>query len=169
MKYIKRFINKYKYELTIGIVLALILSKVVTSYFFYVAIVPSASMEDTLMIGDRLLISKNIQELKVGEIYTFYHDDKLLIKRLIAKGGDHVKIDNNDVYVNGQKLDEPYVSSSMSIEIHVDLTVPEGKYYFLGDNRNDSNDARFWNEPFVDRGSIDGRAVKIFSFNTGRK
>lgn len=165
MKYITRFIKKFKIELIIGFGLALILSKLITSNIFYIALVPSPSMQNTLMVGDRLLVSKKVDTLKVGEIYTFYHDDKLLIKRLIATGGDHVKIENDDVYINDKKLYEPYVSSTMVKDINVDLVVPEGKYYFLGDNRNNSYDARYWNDPFIDKDDIDGRALKLLSYH----
>lgn len=164
MRGIKKSITKYKMELAIGLVLAIIFSKIITSYFFYVAIVPSESMKNTLMIGDRVLVSKKLDDMKIGEIYTFYHENKLLIKRLIAKGGDHIKIINNDVFVNGEKLYESYVSSQMSKTINVDVVIPEGKFYFLGDNRNNSNDARFWSDPFIDKNNVDGRAVKLLSF-----
>ena len=53
----------------------------------------------------------------------------------------------------------------MSKEIHIDLVVPEGQYYFLGDNRNKSYDARFWEEPFIDKDAIDGRAVKLLDIH----
>ncbi|HBJ1651998.1 signal peptidase I [Clostridium botulinum] len=162
MGFIKKLIKTYKAELIIGIILALLLSKFILSNVFYIALVPSESMKNTLMVGDRLIITKNIDTLKVGDIYTFYHDDKLLIKRLIAIGGDHVVIENDDVFINGKKLNEPYVSSSMTKEIHLDLIVPEGKYYFLGDNRNNSYDSRFWIEQFVDIEDIDGRAAKKY-------
>ncbi|MBN1050410.1 signal peptidase I [Clostridium botulinum] len=162
MRFIKKLIKTYKAELIIGIILALLLSKFILSNVFYIALVPSESMKNTLMVGDRLIVTKNIDTLKVGDIYTFYHDDKLLIKRLIATGGDHVVIENDDVFINGKKLNEPYVSSSMTKEIHLDLIVPEGKYYFLGDNRNNSYDSRFWTEPFIDKEAIDGRATKKY-------
>lgn len=60
---------------------------------------------------------------------------------------------------------EPYVSSTMGKEINVDSVVPEGKYYFLGDNRNNSNDARYWKEPFIDKEDIDGRSNKVIEFS----
>ncbi|UYZ39100.1 signal peptidase I (plasmid) [Clostridium beijerinckii] len=166
MKFIKKFIKRFKVELLVGLILALMLSQFISHNLFYIAIVPSESMENTLMVGDKILINKKIEPLEAGEIYTFYHKDKLLIKRLIATGGDHIKIDNNDVYVNGKRINEPYVSSTMVKDVHVDLVVPEGKYYFLGDNRNNSNDARFWDEPFIDRKEIDGKAVRILSFHS---
>ena len=95
--------------------------------------------------------------------YIHFRGKILYIKRLIAVGGDHVVIDNNDVYVNNVKLSEAYVSSNMTSEIHMDIVVPQGKYFFLGDNRNQSNDSRFWDEPFIEKSEIDGKAVEIIS------
>lgn len=145
--------------------MALILSKIITSYVFYIALVPSESMKNTLFVGDKLLVSKNLKSIEVGNIYTFYHNDVLLIKRLIAKGGDHVVIENDDVFINGQKLNEPYVSSQMdeSKNVNIDLIVPEDNFYFLGDNRNNSFDSRFWDKPFVSREDLDGKAIKIIN------
>ena len=66
-----KFIKRFKVELLIGAILALILSKFMSANILYIALVPSASMETTLMVGDRLLITKYIDTLEVGEIYTF--------------------------------------------------------------------------------------------------
>ncbi|AIY79813.1 signal peptidase I [Clostridium botulinum 202F] len=132
----------YKVELIIGIVLTLLLSKFILSNIFYIALVPSISMKNTLMVGYNLIITKNIDTLKVGEIYTFHHNDKLLIKRLIAKGRDHVTIENDDVFINGKKLDEPYVSSSMAKEIVIaEITkVCDGYGNYLCDKCCSEND-----------------------------
>lgn len=98
-----KFIKRFKVEILIGAILDLILSKFISVNILYIALVPSASMETTLIVGNGLLVTKDIDTLEVGEIYTFYHSNKLLIKRLIATGGDYVKIYNDDVYINDKK------------------------------------------------------------------
>lgn len=165
MNFIKNLIKKYKYELIIAAVISFIIVKLITHYVFYLSLIPSESMTNTLAVGDKVYVSKNIFPLQKGEIYTFYHDNKLLIKRLIATGGDKIEINGDKVYVNNIKLNEPYVSSYMNKDkqINLSLIVPDGKCFFLGDNRNYSYDSRFWPNPFIDESEIDGRAIKIVS------
>lgn len=158
-----KLFKRYYKEILIGLIIALLGSNYYHKHYYYKVIIPSESMETTIMPGDKVLVSKNIDDMKVGQIYTFYRGKILYIKRLIAIGGDHVVINNNDVYVNNKKLTETYVSSDMTSTIYMDLVVPEGKYFFLGDNRNNSNDARYWDNHFIDKSDIDGRAVEILS------
>lgn len=159
----RNLLKLYYKEIIIGIILAISISNIYHKYFYYTAIIPSVSMENTLMTGDKILISKDLDTITPGEIYTFYRGKLLYIKRLIAVGGDHVVIDNDKVIINNKELNEPYISSSMTTDIHLDVIVPEGKYFFLGDNRNNSYDSRYWENHFIDREHIDGKAIKILS------
>lgn len=158
-----KLIKLYYKEIIIGLIVSILATNIYQKYFYYTALIPSASMQNTLMIGDKLLISKDLKNLKRGEIYTFYKGKMLYIKRLIGLPGDHVIIKNDDVFVNDVKLIEPYVSSKVYPDIQLDLVIPDGKYFFLGDNRDNSYDARFWDDPFIDCEQIDGHAVKIIS------
>ena len=158
-----KLLKLYYKEIIIGLIISFIATSIYQKYFSYTAIIPSTSMETTLMVGDKVRISKNLKDIRRGEIYTFYKGKILYIKRLIAVPGDHVFIKNNDVYINDVKLNEPYVLSKVSEEIKLDLVVPEGKYFFLGDNRKNSYDARFWDEPFINLEEIDGHAVEVIS------
>lgn len=86
------------------------------------------------------------------------------VKRLIGLPGDHVEIQGDPmkgatVYVNGEKLDEPYINGVMNYTMAMEFDVPEGEYFFLGDNRNGSWDARFWNDPFIERNQIEGKIL----------
>lgn len=64
--------------------------------------------------------------------------------------GDEVLLSEGQVYINGEKLDEPYLDEMDGGDHDGQFTVPEGKLLVLGDNRNHSNDSRLWNNPFVD-------------------
>ncbi len=86
------------------------------------------------------------------------HDDsrgKDLVKRVIGVGGDHIQISNGEVRVNGEVIDEPYLDEGMYTEGDVDVVVPEGKVFAMGDNRVNSLDSRF---PEV--GLIDEKEMK---------
>lgn len=125
-------------------------------------------MTNTLNVGDKLLINKKIskKDIQRGSIYTFYKDNEYLIKRCIAIGGDHVQIKDNDVYIDGNKLKEDYVSSKVPKGSYdLDFEVPENKVLFLGDNRLHSYDARFWDDMFVDIKDIQGKAIfRLYPF-----
>ncbi len=89
------------------------------------------------------------------------------VKRLIGLPGDHVEIKGDPlngatVYVNGEKLDEPYINGVMDYYMEKEWDIPESEYLFLGDNRNDSWDARFWNDPFVERDRIEAKILLAY-------
>lgn len=160
-------LKKYFKEIFIGLIIGLILL-IVIQRFFIIATIPSESMQTTLMVKDKVYIKTNIDTVERGKIYTFIKDGSYMIKRCIGKEGDHIKINGNDVYLNGELLEENYVSSDIlkSDFINTDVIVPEGKLFFLGDNRMLSYDARYWEDPFVSESEIIGLATKIiFPFN----
>jgi signal peptidase I len=114
--------------------------------------VPSASMENTIMTGDRVIgsrLSYLFSEPERGDIIIFRYplDEKVYyVKRLIGLPGETVDIVDGKVYINGssEPLDEPYLKEEMEPEEPMHFEVPEDCYFFLGDNRNDSLDARYW-------------------------
>lgn len=119
--------------------------------------VPSGSMLDTIPLNTQLLIKKDTSNLQRGSIIVFYHNDELMIKRLIGLPGDIVDIRDGVVYVNGVQLTEDYVSSENYFT--GTFIVPSESYFVLGDNRDDSLDSRYWNNSYVTYSDIVGYAV----------
>lgn len=143
-----------------------------TTFLIANAVVPSGSMEPTIMTGSRLIgnrLSYLGSDPKRGDIIIFrYPDDPRIyfIKRLIGVPGDKVEIvpnENGDGYgyvkINGERLEEPYLAEPMAVGEYLAYDVPEDSYFFLGDNRNHSKDARYWGTTFVTRKQLVAKAV----------
>ena len=130
------------------------------------------SMQPTLHEGDRMLLQILGYEPKAGDVVVLRKESFMsepIVKRIIATGGQHVQVDipNNAVYVDGVKLDEPYINEPMVPVSYLmeggvlDVVVPEGSVYVMGDNRNHSNDSRDLHLGTVDEQFIIGRALCI--------
>ncbi|HCW52859.1 MAG TPA: signal peptidase I [Clostridium sp.] len=128
--------------------------------FINVTLPPSGSMIPTLNNNDRLIASRvwNKDDIKRGDIIIFKSDElnELLIKRVIGLPGDHIEIIDGVVSVNGEKINEDYVKKNKEYTGVFD--VPENKLFFLGDNRKESYDSRYWDNPYIDKSCIEGKA-----------
>lgn len=126
--------------------------------------VDGPSMLPTLSTGERLLVDKVTYRLRDpirGEIVVFKYPadpSHYFIKRVIGEPGDTVEIQSGRLFVNGAPLDEPYVRS-LTFGRNAVYTVPEGHYFVLGDNRNNSQDSRSSKVGYIPRASIIGRAL----------
>lgn len=143
---------------------AVLLAVVLTQFVFVNATVPTGSMRDTIWEGDRLIalrFSYWFGEPDRGDIVIFNPQDypgQHYIKRVIGLPGETVEGRDGLVYIDGQPLEEPYVKEKLE-ENFGPFTVPEDSYFVMGDNRNNSNDSRFWEHPFVEKKDILGKAA----------
>jgi signal peptidase I len=175
-------------------------------------VVPTSSMESTVLVGDHLIVDKlsfapagsfsshllPYTAVKRGDIIVFRYPPNpttMYVKRVMGLPGDRIRIENKQVFLNGHKLVEPYTQHifpdwrpyrdtfpSTPVDVwenldrvkemltHVDpatneLVVPEGRYFAMGDNRDNSADSRYWG--WVPRENIIGKPTIIFwSYNT---
>jgi signal peptidase I len=145
-------------SLTIAIVVALILN----TYVAQAMRVPTGSMIPTIEVNDHLIVEKMLwlTTLKRGDIVVFYppFGDLKYVKRLIGLPGDLIEINNGELYRNHELVDEPYINEKMDYSFGP-VTVPEGNYFFLGDNRNVSYDAHLWEQPFVPKADLIGKVL----------
>jgi len=186
----KHIIREYAESIIIAIILALVIRTFVVQAFK----IPSGSMEDTLAIGDHILVSKfiygskipftdkrilKIRDPKRGDVIVFeYPEDpsKDFIKRVIGTPGDVIEEKDKKIYINNQLYVNPHeVHKEMEIvpreqnprDNFGPVKVPEGSYFVMGDNRDRSYDSRFWG--FVKNPKIKGLAfIKYWSWDSGK-
>ena len=141
--------SKETYDWIQCLLVALIICVLIFMFCVRVIDVIGASMNPTLFNGEKMLVSGLFYKPKVGDVVVFkkdeYDPNKLLVKRVIAKSGDWVDIDEEgNVYVNQKLLNEPYLSSKALGETNIELPyqVPEDRIFVMGDNREVSVDSR---------------------------
>jgi len=154
-------------EWIIPIVAAIGIAFLINKFLVYNVYIPSESMVPTLNVGDKLMVTRVYDTDKIisGDMIVFFSDElnEVLIKRAIGLPGDHIKIHNGIVNINGEDIKEDYVKNNESFDGSFD--VPDNKFFFLGDNRSRSNDARRWINPYIDASNIQGRArIKFYPF-----
>ncbi len=133
--------------------------------------VEGSSMVPTLHEGDLMLLQSIGYEPQQGDVVVLRKAAFMavpVVKRVIATAGQHVVVSYEDhcVYVDGEKLDEPYINEIMQVPLSSELTVldvvvPEGSIYVLGDNRNHSSDSRSVHLGTVDTRYVLGRAICV--------
>jgi signal peptidase I len=176
-------------ELPLLILAALVIAVVIKTFFFQAFWIPSSSMEDTLQINDRVMVNKlayRIGDLQRGHVVVF--DDPRgdeapqetifeaarrnvteaigisvprteFIKRVIGLPGERVEIIDNQVLIDGAPIDEPYLKTGSVMPDFGPIIVPPGEMFVMGDNRNASQDSRYFGAVPTD--TIVGRAFVI--------
>ncbi|NOY69761.1 MAG: signal peptidase I [Deltaproteobacteria bacterium] len=170
-----------------AILIAIVLALFIRTFVVQAFKIPSGSMKPTLQIGDHLLVNKFIYGIKLPFIHKTIipisepkrkdiivfpypvNPDMDFIKRVIGLPGDTIRVKNKKIYINNKLLSpDPGVHSDPSFlpaglsrrDNYGPITVPEGQYFVMGDNRDNSYDSRFWG--FVDKSVILGKAFIIY-------
>lgn len=170
-----------------AIVIAVILALFIRTFVVQAFKIPSGSMKNTLLVGDHILVNKFIYGVKLpfidktiipienpkrGDIIVFQFPEdpsKDFIKRVIGVGGDVIKIRNKKLYVNGHLVKNKhgiykdpriFPASLQPRDNFGPITVPKGKLFVMGDNRDFSYDSRFWG--FVDLSAVKGEAFIVY-------
>lgn len=150
---------------------ALVIALVLKNYVIINADVPTGSMENAIMPGDRLIGNRMAylkERPKRGDIVIFEYPDneeELYVKRIIGLPGDTVDIRDGQVFLNDSEtpMEEPYLKEEWTVATGpYHFEVPEKSYFVMGDNRNDSWDARYWDNTYVKREKILGKAVFVY-------
>ncbi|MDF1535337.1 MAG: signal peptidase I [bacterium] len=176
-----------------AIVLALILALFIRTFVVQAFKIPSPSMVPTLLVGDHILVNKflygwrvpfgdgrifSLREPARGDVIVFkYPRDRKMdfIKRCIAVEGETVEVKEKEILIDGKPVDDPHAvfyddegSFLKGRDTFGPVTVPEGKMFVMGDNRDNSNDSRFWG--FVDVKDVKGKAMVIYwSWNKAKR
>ena len=159
-------IKKELIDIIKTIIIAIIVAFIITNFIIVNAIVPTGSMKNTIMPNDRLIafrLSYLFSSPERGDIIVFRAPDDeemLYVKRIIGMPGETINIIDGKVYINDseQPLDDEYIMEEM-LGSFGPYTVPEDSYFMLGDNRNDSQDSRYWENTFLPKDNILGKAI----------
>ena len=173
-----------------SLVVAVILALFVRTWVFQAFKIPTGSMEPNMLVGDHLIVNRMefgptasalerailpVRDLRRGDVVVFkYPEDpeRDFIKRVIGLPGDRIELHRKKVYVNGQPIDEPYVefmdAPSTEGPPHTEdvreeygpVNVPPDQYFMMGDNRDNSQDSRYWG--FMPRSYVKGKALFIY-------
>lgn len=145
---------------------AILLAKLLTTFVILNERIPSGSMENTIMTNDTVFtfrLSYLFSEPKRGDIIVFpYPDNENIdyIKRVVGLPGETVEIKEGVVYIDGDPLDEPYVKEEWHMLGDAGVyEVPEDSYFVMGDNRNSSEDSRYWRNKFVEEDKIKSKYI----------
>ncbi len=167
-----------------AIIIALLLAFIIRTFLIAAYKIPSGSMLNTLLVGDHLLVNKFLYGLKnplngsyliegkepqLGDIIVFKYPQNTdidYIKRIVGLPNDVIEIRDKQLYRNGEAVQEEYTRFSEPNTILPTrdnmpaVTVPEGQYFVMGDNRDNSEDSRYWG--FVDKDLIHGKAWRFY-------
>ncbi|MGI6360828.1 MAG: signal peptidase I [Bacillota bacterium] len=161
-------------EIIVVVLIALAISCFLKFFIMDSRMVPTPSMYPTIHVGDRVLVNKlayfGDRSPQRGDIVVFVGPadsgvDGDLLKRVLGLPGEKIEVHDKKVYINDQPLTEDYLAEEPYYDFGP-VIVPEGYYFMMGDNRNQSADSHYWQDPFISKKDIKGKAfVRYWPFN----
>ncbi len=181
----KSTVREYFESIVVAVILALFVRTFVVQAFK----IPTGSMEPNLLVGDHLLVNKFVfapatsgiermilpmREIRRGDVVVFKfpeEPERDFIKRVIGRPGDTIEVRNRQVLINGSPIEEPYAhylfpvgdDEAGGFDVRArygPVTVPADHYFMMGDNRDNSQDSRYWG--FLPAHYVKGRALMIY-------
>lgn len=164
-----------KKSFSIGDILSIVIPVIVVifvmNFVLLITNIKSGSMEPTLKTGDFVIYNRLAyinNDISRGDVVAFYSDefDELMGKRVIGIQGDTIEFRDGYVIINGSYTDETaYISEDIETNCTKTFEVPEGCVFLLGDNREYSNDARYWRTPYIPVSKIKGKYMRKISLS----
>jgi signal peptidase I len=171
-----------------AVIIAALLAIFFRTFFFQIYKIPTSSMAPTLMVGDKIFVTKlvygpkipftdarikGVGELQRGDVVVFippaeedkiFFKRKIYIKRVVGLEGETVEIKEGNVYINDKIVTMPQIAKNHYLSLgrygKGEIAVPQNSYYLLGDNSPNSADSRFWG--FIDESDVIGKAIFIW-------
>lgn len=168
-------------------IIAILLALFIRTFVVQAFKIPSGSMVPTLLVGDHIFVNKFVYGIKIpflqktlvpvknpkrGDVIVFIYPvtkDKDYIKRVIGLPGEKIEINGKKIHIDGKLFNDPYGDYRNGLENwgnpekdcpYCSVTVPDGHYFVMGDNRGNSQDSRYWG--FVPADSIKGKAFIVY-------
>ncbi|WP_418790073.1 signal peptidase I [Phosphitispora sp. TUW77] len=161
--------NDKKYffgEVLESVAIAVVLAFIIRFFLFQPFYIPTGSMEPVLTKGDRIIVSKihyRLDNPARGDIVVFKYPidpDRDFVKRVIGLPGETLEIRDSMLYINGEFVEQPFLSPGLKYGSYGPVTIPQGHYFMMGDNRNNSEDSRFWG--MLPQENIIGKTLLIY-------
>lgn len=131
---------------------------------YMLSIIPTESMYPTIKAGQMVYGNRLVTEFNRYDVVVFKPENKdvLFIKRIIGLPGETIVIKNKEVYVNNKKVKSDYIKEEMNECENKTFVIPKGCYFLMGDNRNNSFDSRYWENPYLPEENIEAKALFTF-------
>lgn len=165
---LKRKVVKEVFSYVVILAAAVIIAFCVNKFVIINAHVPTSSMDPTISINDKLIgnrLAYLFKNPERGDIIIFkFPDDEsqIFIKRVIGLPGETIQIVEGELFIDGELMEEDYIKDSMRGN-YGPYEVPDNSYFVLGDNRNVSEDSRFWKNTYVRKNKILAKAWFSYS------
>lgn len=172
--------DKFTKKLVRAVLLYFVFAVIVTILFqtvWMISLIPSESMAGTIQKGDFVISTRMSTKSEEGihryDILIFAPPDEpdvTYIKRVVGLPGETIEVSNGKIYADGVELDDSFVHTPMNRNGDGEFKVPENCYFFVGDNRNNSKDSRFWEEKYVPLENIRAKAkFVLFPFSDAKE